>query len=104
MLTADLAEAGRQLSDLIDAALRGEEVVIARNGEPAVRLVPASDKARFRQGGFWRDKVKIIDPDWDKPDPEIERLSYEGDLFPKSKRDAAGATGRPEADDGPSSR
>jgi prevent-host-death family protein len=34
-------EAKSQLSKLVDAALAGEEVVIARAGKPAVRLVPA---------------------------------------------------------------
>jgi prevent-host-death family protein len=33
-------EAKTQLSRLVDAALAGEEVVIARAGKPAVRLVP----------------------------------------------------------------
>jgi prevent-host-death family protein len=34
-------EAKSQLSKLVDAALAGEEVVIARAGKPAVRLIPA---------------------------------------------------------------
>jgi prevent-host-death family protein len=33
-------EAKTQLSRRIDQALRGEEVVIARAGTPAVRLIP----------------------------------------------------------------
>ena len=104
MITADLAQAEAQLSHLIDAVLRGDDVVIKRDGEPAVRLVPVSDKARFRQGGFWRDKVKIIDPDWDKPDSGIERLFYEGDAVWRPDRNESGANSPVEPDDGPSPR
>jgi prevent-host-death family protein len=37
MLTVNMLEAKTQLSKLVEAAERGEEVVIARNGRPAVR-------------------------------------------------------------------
>ena len=37
----NVAEAKAKLSELVAAAERGEEVVIARGGRPAVRLVPA---------------------------------------------------------------
>jgi prevent-host-death family protein len=35
-------DAKTKLSELVAAAERGEEVVIARNGMPAVRLVPVT--------------------------------------------------------------
>ena len=38
----NVPEASRRLSLLIRAARAGEEVVIAENGEPVARLVPAS--------------------------------------------------------------
>ena len=41
MRTANIHEAKTQLSRLVEAALAGEEVVIARNGVPAVKLVPS---------------------------------------------------------------
>lgn len=37
---ANVAEAKAQLSRLLDAALAGEEVVLARNGTPVARIVP----------------------------------------------------------------
>lgn len=47
----NIAEAKAKLSELIAAAERGEEVVIARGGLPVVKLVPAlSDKPAFRFG------------------------------------------------------
>lgn len=40
MITSNVAEAKANLSRLLDAALAGEEVIVARNGKPLVRLVP----------------------------------------------------------------
>lgn len=41
-----LAEAKNELSDLIDRALRGEEVVITRDGRPVVALRPVNAAPR----------------------------------------------------------
>ncbi|MBK5959941.1 hypothetical protein CCR97_17275 [Rhodoplanes elegans] len=40
MSTHSVVEAKNQLSDLIDRALRGEDVVITRHGRPVARLAP----------------------------------------------------------------
>ena len=39
-ITVNMHQAKMSLSRLVERALAGEEVVIARNGEPLVRLVP----------------------------------------------------------------
>ncbi len=46
MLTVDVQDATANLSDLLARAERGEEVWIARDGIPVVRLVPAERKPR----------------------------------------------------------
>ena len=46
----NIAEAKAKLSELIAAAERGEEVVIARGGQPVVRIVPAVSPNPFRIG------------------------------------------------------
>ncbi len=48
MTTVDILEAKTQLSKLVDAVESGaeDEIVIARNGRPAARLVPLSAKRR----------------------------------------------------------
>lgn len=46
----NVLEARNQLSKLIDAAESGEEVVIARRGKPAVRLVAVSDEPPIGSG------------------------------------------------------
>ncbi len=47
----DAQEAETRLSELLAAAERGEEVVIARGGRPVVRLVPV-DEPGLRPVGF----------------------------------------------------
>lgn len=48
-MIVNVHEAKTQLSKLIEAALRGEEVTIARNGKPVVRLSPVP-QGKFRFG------------------------------------------------------
>ena len=43
-MQVNVHEAKTQLSKLIEAALQGEDVVIARDGKPAVRLVAVVPK------------------------------------------------------------
>jgi prevent-host-death family protein len=56
MKQVNIAEAKAQLSDLVHRALAGEEVIIARDSKPLVKLVPPrgrrhrASKARVRQG------------------------------------------------------
>ncbi len=40
----NMHQAKASLSRLVERALAGEEVVIARNGKPLVRLVPVSEE------------------------------------------------------------
>ncbi len=47
----NVAEAKAKLSELLDAAVAGREVVIARAGRPVVRLVPVEAPGE-RQLGF----------------------------------------------------
>lgn len=51
-LQLNTAEAKARLSELIDLALAGGDVVIARAGKPVVRLVSAVQDAPARSGFF----------------------------------------------------
>lgn len=55
MSTINVYEAKTHLSQLLDRALAGEEIVIARAGKPLVRLVPVESGAR--QPGIARGRV-----------------------------------------------
>lgn len=55
----NMLEAKTQLSKLVEAALRGEEVVIANRGRPMVKLVPTEPAKPKRRWGslesLWTD-------------------------------------------------
>ncbi len=68
-------EAKTKLSKLVELAEAGEDIVIARNGKPAVRLVPvarASSLASIR--GAWRGQVSIAEDFDDLPDDIADAL------------------------------
>lgn len=51
----NIAEAKGKLSALVEAALNGEEVTLARNGRAKVRLVPITPDPPARRLGVLRD-------------------------------------------------
>jgi prevent-host-death family protein len=61
MEIANIHEAKSQLSKLIEHAMNGEEVVIAKAGQPMVRLVPIQADDSPRVGGQWQGRVRIAD-------------------------------------------
>jgi prevent-host-death family protein len=64
----NLYVAKTQLSDLVERAAGGEEIVIAKAGVPMARLMPLAAKARIRQPGGWEGRVWMA-PDFDAPLP-----------------------------------
>jgi prevent-host-death family protein len=69
----NMHEAKSSLSRLVERALAGEEVVIARKGEPLVRLVPVPKEPKRRIPGRSRGKI-WISPDFEFTEAEIEEL------------------------------
>jgi prevent-host-death family protein len=55
----NLHAAKTHLSRLVDQAVRGEEIVIAKAGTPVVRLVPIANKRRRTGFGADRGKIRI---------------------------------------------
>ena|SRR5690349_15541029 len=80
MPTVNMHEAKTQLSRLVDAALAGEEVVIARAGKPAVRLVPVEEPLPRRQFGILKGKVWAAPDAWDPMTEEELALWYDAPL------------------------
>ena len=52
-MLVNMLEAKTQLSKLVEAVMRGEDVVIANRGKPMVRLVKAEAPASQRAWGVW---------------------------------------------------
>lgn len=66
-------EAKSRLSELVELARQGQQVVIARAGVPVAVIVPHREAPKRRTGGRWRDRAHI-GFDFDTPMPEIEEL------------------------------
>jgi prevent-host-death family protein len=78
MKTVNVHEAKTQLSKLIAAAERGEDVIIAKAGKPVVRLVAVQSAApQPRRGGFMKGQIWIA-PDFDAPLPADVQAAFEG--------------------------
>lgn len=65
-MQCNMLEAKSQLSRLVQAALAGEDVVIANKGVPVVRLVKVATQEFTRKPGAW-SALPTANADWDSP-------------------------------------
>jgi len=65
----NLYEAKTELSNLVDRAAAGEEIIIAKAGRPLAKLVPLGRPHHRRTPGGWQGKVRVSE-DFDAPLPE----------------------------------
>lgn len=76
MDSVNVHDAKTHLSRLLEQVRRGEEVVIAKRGEPIARLVPFSRKKR--QPGSMRGRIRMAE-DFDAPLPEALAAAFRGE-------------------------
>jgi prevent-host-death family protein len=76
MKQVNVHEAKSHLSRLLDEAEAGEEIIIARNGKPAVRLVPVVDDGPVIIG-MLKGKLSVPD-DFNDPLPDDLLDLFEG--------------------------
>ena len=74
-MLVNMHDAKSQLSKLIVAAEAGDDVIIARRGKPAVRLVPVTSK-KFRFGSL-AHLVQSV-PDFNEAMDDAELALWEG--------------------------
>jgi prevent-host-death family protein len=72
--TVDIHEAKTHLSELVDRAAAGEDIVIARAGRPVARLTTLTRPAEPRQFGQLRGRITIADDFDETPDWVVETL------------------------------
>jgi len=85
MITVNTHQAKTQLSKLLAAVERGEEVTIARAGKPVARLVPAETSRPERRFGTGAGQIILL-PGWDDPMTEEELADwYDGPVFPEDE-------------------
>jgi prevent-host-death family protein len=73
MKAVNVQEAKTHLSRLLEEAVAGEDVVIAKAGRPYVRLVSCVRETPPRSLGAWKGRVRSAD-DFDETPEEIIRL------------------------------
>lgn len=66
MLRVNLAEAKARLSELVDAAIGGEDVVLARRGKPLVRLTVVREARVKPESGLFKGRIRTSE-DFDAP-------------------------------------
>ena len=75
MIIANMYEAKTRLSQLVQQALDGEEVILAKAGKPLVKLVPTDQKKEIKFG-LMKGKIKI-DDDFNETSAEFEDMFKE---------------------------
>jgi len=72
----NLYEAKTQLSQLVDAAAAGEEIVIAKNGKPLAVLKSFREGAPGKRAfGLWKGEARAPSPEeWAEMDREVLEL------------------------------
>jgi prevent-host-death family protein len=73
----NLYKAKTSLSRLVERAVAGEEIIIAKAGKPKARLVRLAGKVEARQPGGWEGKVWVAG-DFDEPLPADILAGFEG--------------------------
>jgi len=81
--TVNIYEAKTKLSELVERAAAGEEIVIAKAGKPRARLMPLARAKRARRPGGWRGKVWIAE-DFDAPLPPEVLVGFLGESTGRS--------------------
>ena len=77
MRTVNIHAAKTQLSRLVDAAVAGEEIIIARSGKPVARLGPLAGPRQQRRLGILAGKLRVPE-DFDASLPDELADSFEG--------------------------
>ena len=83
-MEVNIHEAKTQLSRLLKKVEEGEEITIARAGVPVAKLIAIVPEKKKRPLGLDRGKI-WMSPDFDAPDPELEKLFYDSPIFPEPK-------------------
>ena len=85
-MKVNMHEAKSQLSRLGKLAWGGEEIVIAKAGEPYLRLEPYRERLGKRKLGGLEGQIWIA-PDFDETPQEVIDSFYNSKLFPTDEKD-----------------
>lgn len=74
----NLYDAKTHLSDLVEKASEGAEIIIAKSGKPKAKLIAVNQAPPTRTPGLWRGKV-VISKKFDDPLPEDVLRAFWGE-------------------------
>lgn len=77
METVNIDDAKTRLSQLVDKAAAGEDMVVSRNGRPRVRITRLAAPQRRIRFGLLEDQLTVA-PDFDAPLPDAVLAGFEG--------------------------
>ena len=77
MHIVNIHQAKTNFSKLVDAVMNGEEIIIAKAGKPAAKLVPITALKPKRKPGALKGKIKIS-KDFNAPLPDDVLDQFEG--------------------------
>ncbi len=72
MSQLNIADAKANFSKIIDKALLGEEVIIARDNRPLVKIVPIELPQKIRKPGSGKGQLIEMSDDFDLPLDDME--------------------------------
>ncbi len=68
----NIADAKANFSKLVDKALLGEEIIIARDNKPLVKMVPIEIPKKIRNPGSGKGQLIEMSDDFDQPLDDIK--------------------------------
>ena len=71
----NIAEAKSHFSELVKLALLGEEIVIARDNKPLLRLLPVNEVKKKRLPGTAKGEILSIEPDFDELPADLKEYA-----------------------------
>lgn len=77
MTVINIHQAKTHFSKIIDQVMQGEEIIIAKAGKPAAKLIPIDTKKPARKPGILKGKI-TISADFDTPLSDDILDSFEG--------------------------
>lgn len=71
----NIADAKAHFSELVQKAMLGDEVIIARDNKPLLKLVPVGGSKKERCPGSAKEKILYVAPDFDETPADFAEYS-----------------------------
>ena len=78
-MQVNLHEAKAKLSSLVERAIKGEEIIVAKAGKPLAKLIPFSQPSEKRPFGLLAGKISMSES-FNDEDSELNDSFYEDAL------------------------